>query len=518
MIRAAAISALLFATTVFAVNAGFGEVPATVQRNTPFAATQGFFEAAHAGDYQTAAHYLEIDRLGEKATHAEGARLARRLKFVLDRMLPLDLSRISTDPNGDPETQDYDQLGTIPLDKQSIPIRLRRVDNQWVFSDETVRGIDRLYDAYGPPFGERLPEGLFHYSLLGIEAWQWLGLLVVLVLAVVLSLLIERGFLFVGRRMARMTLFAWDDAFVESGRGPGRIPFFCAVIGGGSRFLLMPGPAQRLIDTLIRSLLIICLAWFLLRFLRRGAEQLTGKVAQGTGSRERGIQTQLVVLRRVFEICIYVVGGALLLIQFEVVRNVGVSLLASAGIAGLVVGLAAQKSIGALLAGIQLSVTQPVRIGDMVNIDGEVGTVEEITLTYVIIRVWDLRRLVVPVTYFLENKFQNWSRRELEMLGTVTLETDWRVDVEAVRVELQRLLQNDAAALWDTKVGKVEVTESQARTCTLRVLVSARTPGELWDLRCLLRERLIHMLKKHPEWLPTVRVDGDEKPAAAAHT
>lgn len=367
------------------------------------------------------------------------------------------------------------------------------------------------------PFGVQLPDFL-HDEYLALETWQWLGLLIVFALAAILAYLVEKSVLFVGRRMARLTAFAWDDEFVASAKGPLRLFFFVALIGAGTRVLLMPLPAQRVIDTLIRSLVIIAVSWFLVRFIRGVADQLTGKVGEGgSAAKMRGVQTQLAVLRRVFEICIYVIGAALLLVQFEVVRNVGVSLLASAGIAGLVVGLAAQKSIGALLAGIQLSVTQPIRIGDTVVIEGENGAVEEITLTYVIVRLWDMRRLVVPVTYFLENRFQNWSRRESEMLGTVTIDVDFRVDVEAIRLEVARLLSEDGAKLWDGKVGKLEVTEAQQRTVTLRVLVSARTSGELWDLRCLLRERLIAFIRQNPEWLPTVRLE-EPAPRKAAHT
>ena len=195
------------------------------------------------------------------------------------------------------------------------------------------------------------------------------------------------------------------------------------------------------------------------------------------------------------------------LLQFEAVRNVGVSLLASAGLAGLVVGLAAQKSISTLLAGIQLSITQPVRIGDTVIVENEWGWIEEITLTYVVVKVWDLRRLVVPMSHFLDKPFQNWSKVSPEILGTAELFVDYRTDVAAVRAELARLLRDESQGLWDGRAQGLQVTGFSERTMTLRALVSAADAGKAFDLRCLVREKLIAYLQRQPAGLPVVRAE-----------
>jgi small-conductance mechanosensitive channel len=206
----------------------------------------------------------------------------------------------------------------------------------------------------------------------------------------------------------------------------------------------------------------------------------------------------------VLEVATYVIAAALLLMQFEVVRNVGVSLLASAGIAGLVIGLAAQKSISTLLAGIQLSITQPIRMGDQVVVEGEFGTIEEISLTYVVVRIWDNRRLVIPITQFLDKPFQNWSRSHSEMLGEVILQVDYFCDIDVLRAELKRILENEGRGLWDGKVQTVVVLNVLDKTLSVRALVSAPA-SKLFDLRCLVRERLIVFLRTKPGWLPTVR-------------
>jgi small-conductance mechanosensitive channel len=381
-----------------------------------------------------------------------------------------------------------------------------------VFSAETVKAIDPLFSAYGPPFAERLPAVLFRHPVLGLEPWQWLGLVAVLALAFVLAALLERLALALAQRLARLTRFTWDDALVSAARGPLKLPFFGLLLAIGTRFLLLPPDYQEGSDLVSRSLLIVSVAWFGLRFLRVSAAYVQTRVteegAQKDSGRARGLRTQLTVLRHVFEVVIYVVAAALLLMQFEVVRSVGVSLLASAGIAGLVLGLAAQKSISTLLAGIQLSITQPVRIGDQVIVENENGTVEEITLTYLVVRIWDQRRLIVPITHFLDKPFQNWSKGSTEQLGTVILLVDFMTDIGALRTELVRILEGEGRSLWDGRVQSVAVTDMADRTLTVRALVSAEDPGKVFDLRCLVREKLIYFLKtQHPEWMPVTRTE-----------
>src|SRR5690606_17987646 len=182
------------------------------------------------------------------------------------------------------------------------------------------------------------------------------------------------------------------------------------------------------------------------------------------------------------------------LMVFPAVRQVGATLRASAGIAGLVAGRAARPALTNLLAGLQIALTDPVRQGDLVVIEGETGTVEEITATYVVILTWDQRRLIVPLGYFLERSFQNWSRRNPALLGTVLLRVDHGAPTEALRAELTRVVE--ASPLWDRRVCKLQVTDAGERTIELRALVSAADPGALFDLRCEVREALLAWLDR----------------------
>lgn len=348
------------------------------------------------------------------------------------------------------------------------------------------------------------------YPVWALELWQWLGLGVGVLVGLGLSQGAEAVVLRLAERAAGLTGAGWDDQLVRLARGPLRYAALALGVGVGSRLLRLPEPVQHPVDVLARTLGLVAVVWLALRLVGLAEQVVEQRLSQSAGEdvgRVRGVRTQLAVLKRIAQAGLYLVGGALVLLQFESVRNLGVSLLASAGLAGLVLGLAAQRSISTLLAGLQLSLTQPMRIGDTVIVEGEWGWVEEITLTYVVIKVWDLRRLIVPMSNFLEKPFQNWSKVSPELLGTVELFVDHRTDVEALRAELRRVLEGPGRELWDGKVQGVQVTGCSERTMTVRPLVSASDAGRLWDLRCLVREQLIAWLRRQPYGLPTLRAE-----------
>ena len=227
----------------------------------------------------------------------------------------------------------------------------------------------------------------------------------------------------------------------------------------------------------------------------------------------RRIYTQVSVIRKIIVSLVVIIATGSILMMFDPVRQFGTSILASAGIAGIVVGFAAQKTLGNVLAGIQIALTQPLLIDDIVVVEGEFGQIEEITLTYVTVRTWDLRRLVLPITYFVEKPFQNWSRVSTELLGTVILYLDYQAPMAELRKELKRLVENNPK--WDKRVCGLQVTDTKEHVIEVRALMSGADPGKLGDLRCEVREGLINFLvRNYPESLPRSRnmsVD-DESP------
>jgi small-conductance mechanosensitive channel len=368
------------------------------------------------------------------------------------------------------------------------------------------------------PLGERLRPG----PLLELEPWKWLALGAGLLAALGLALLLERLVLALALRLTGLTRLTWDDAVVAAGRGPLKVFFLAVLVFVSARLLTLPPLVMRGLYLVARSLVIVWVAWFLLRFLHMSAEYLEERVTQegelDLPGRTRKLHTQLTVLRQVAEVGVYVLAVALLLMQFTVVRNVGVSLLASAGIAGLALGFAAQRSLATLLAGIQLSITQPVRIGDYVvtSAQGEGGKVEEITLTYLVVRLGDDRRLVVPINRFLEEPFENWSKGGGELTGGVNLHVDFGTDIEALRRELSRILAHEARALWDGRLQGLTVTEMLDRSLTVRAQMSAADPESYFRLRNLVREQLVRYLQRYPQWLPLTRMESRALPAPEA--
>ncbi|SIT39419.1 MscS Mechanosensitive ion channel [Paraburkholderia ribeironis] len=220
----------------------------------------------------------------------------------------------------------------------------------------------------------------------------------------------------------------------------------------------------------------------------------------------RSIHTQARVLARSVMIVIVIVGLGGALMTFPNVRQIGASLLASAGVAGLVAGFAARPVLGNLIAGLQIALSQPIRLDDVVVIQGEWGRIEEITGTYVAVRVWDQRRLIVPLQWFIENPFPNWTRSSSQIIGTVFLFVDYRMPIAPLREELARIVEN--APEWDRRVQVLQVTDGTDRAMQLRALVSSRDSGLNWDLRCRVREGLLDFIQRHyPQYLPRARAE-----------
>jgi small-conductance mechanosensitive channel len=203
------------------------------------------------------------------------------------------------------------------------------------------------------------------------------------------------------------------------------------------------------------------------------------------------------------------VGLGLILMTFPGVRQVGASLLASAGVAGLVAGIAARPVIGNLIAGVQIAMAQPIRIDDVLIVEGEWGRVEEITGTYVVLRIWDQRRMIIPLQWFIETPFQNWTRSSAEIIGTVFLWCDYRMPIEPLRKAAQ--LACEAAKEWDKRLCLLQVTEAGEHSMQLRVLVTAADSSQAWDLRCKVREALVDfMQREYPQFLPITRITMDD--------
>jgi small-conductance mechanosensitive channel len=238
---------------------------------------------------------------------------------------------------------------------------------------------------------------------------------------------------------------------------------------------------------------------------------------------QREVRTQVQLLHRIVGVVIVVMAVGAMLMTFDEIQRIGLSVLASAGIAGVIIGMAAQPAIGSLIAGIEIALTQPIRLDDVVVVEGQFGRIEEIRTTFVVVRLWDLRRMVLPVRYFLEKPFENWTRSTANLMATAEIHVDYAVPFDELRTELKRILE--ASGGWDGVSWNLQVVDADERAVTVRALMSAPDAPAAWELRCKVREGLIGYLQRsHPEALPRVRAHlvgdavGEGDGASLAHS
>ncbi|MCF7669283.1 MAG: mechanosensitive ion channel family protein [Verrucomicrobia bacterium] len=321
-------------------------------------------------------------------------------------------------------------------------------------------------------------------------------------------------FIFRSIRVIEEQVRVWGE------RTPGEMNDLLADLAGRSLRILFPVVALILVlpllglpekyDTIIAKgsgfLIIGTISWILIHGVRFLEKAIMSRfdISAKDNLQARKVYTQVSVLRKTLIFIVIVFTAASMLMMFEEVRRLGTSILASAGVIGLIVGFAAQKTIANLFAGIQIAITQPIRLDDVVIVENEWGRIEEITLTYVVVRIWDLRRLVVPINYFIDNPFQNWTRVSADILGAVYLYTDYRLPIDSVREEFKRLCKE--SEFWDGKVCVLAVTNATERAMEVRALASAADASLAWNLRCELREKLITFIQaNYPECLPKTR-------------
>ncbi len=315
---------------------------------------------------------------------------------------------------------------------------------------------------------------------------------------------------------------AWIRDIAVLTRGPVRAGLM--VIAASVALQRTSGPEaswRPWVDHSLRILTIAAATWLIAKLVIVVEHRMIARFGGGdTGLTDADLQcrkalTQLTVLRRVALAVVVLMGLAAALMTFPSFADLGKTMFASAGVLSVVAGLAAQTSLGSVFAGLQIAFTDAIRVGDVVVLEEEWGRIEEITLTYVVVQVWDERRLVLPCTYFTTTPFQNWTRSATELLGTVALDVDFTVPLDAMRAELDRLLERND--LWDGRSGVLQVVEATNGTVRVRITVSAPNAGALWDLQCAIREGMVVWLQRsQTSALPRWRFEPGTAPSAPA--
>jgi small-conductance mechanosensitive channel len=328
----------------------------------------------------------------------------------------------------------------------------------------------------------------------------FLAMAVAVAAGLILSWLLRRAVLRFNRRLT---------ALRETSRRA-RVPLRLTLCLTGVRIALalttQDAPWRRSVDQMLLIVLIAAAAWLAVAVLLIVESLMLTRysVDVADNRRARRLRTQVILARRVGVALIVILALGIALLTFPDVRALGAGILASAGLLSIVAGLAVQSALVNVFAGVQLAFTDAIRVDDVVVVNKEWGRIEEITLTYVVVHIWDDRRLILPSTYFTTTPFENWTRRRSEVMGTVEFDLDWRAPVEDMRAELKSLLAG--TELWDERVGILQVTDATGGFVRVRILVSAADSAALFDLRCLIREELVRFLQQqHPQALPHLR-------------
>lgn len=336
------------------------------------------------------------------------------------------------------------------------------------------------------------------------HAWLWPA--AIMAGSILLSLAIHWILFWLGKRLARQKQRVIIGSLVTHAEGPTRWIFPLLAL-----MLALPAlPVRSSLVELVRHIVglgvIAAVAWLIIFLAEVLSDTIYARYRTDISDNlaARRVRTQIAVLRRIFGVLVVVVTLAIMLMTFPAIHQLGTSILASAGIAGIVVGMAMKSTLSNLVAGVQIALTEPIRIDDVVIVSGEWGWIEEILTTYVVVRTWDLRRLVVPLSYFIENEFQNWTRKTADLLAYVYLSVDYTAPIEELRQEFRRIVE--ASPKWDRKVCVLQVTDATEHTIQIRALTSASDSSKAWDLRCEVREKLIVFLQQHyPDALPRTR-------------
>ncbi|MEO1584390.1 MAG: mechanosensitive ion channel family protein [Planctomycetota bacterium] len=339
---------------------------------------------------------------------------------------------------------------------------------------------------------------------------EWARLLALVVAFVVAITIAHRIIFAILSRITKPTGKTPTRQLVDSTRRPAfallAVVAISTALAIGSTLGLTGGWFGPGIKATLAALLAIAITWLAIGFIQGVDDMVLAryKVDVKDNLKARRMHTQIAVISRTLSVVVGIFGIGVALMQFDQVERIGTSLLASAGIAGIAIGFAARPVLGNIIAGIQIALTQPIRLDDAVVIEGEWGWIEEITTTYVVVKIWDQRRLIVPFSKIIEEPFQNWTRKSAEILGSITLHADYTLPVDDLRNELTRLCQaNDK---WDSRVCVLQVTDAEESTIKLRALVSAEDSPTAWDLRCEIREQLIdYIQREHPNCLPRSR-------------
>lgn len=507
------------------LNPGLGGPPDHLSRETPREAVSEFFRLTDDAEFQAAAHVLDLSPLGHEQQATRGADLAQKLAEVLERTTVIDWSSLSSRPDALVEAGSRDtpqagqsrrslRLSALELDRRPVEIRLNRIksgdeDPVWLFAAQTVRDIEALHQRYGPSWLEKqLPGTLRERSFLGTRLWEWLALPLVGGTLVVLGWLVQKLLSRIGHALP----IKWINRATERTRTPLTIALM-AILGQLIMIWVISfsGPLYQILTPLLIGLTILGLTFAALRAidatLQIVTERFVDDIDDSHATDKRELYTSIYALRRFVLLAAVVISAALFIVQLGLFEDVGMSLLASAGVVAVILGIAGQTVLGNILASLQIAIAKPIRIGDAVEYEGKWAYVESIFYTFLVLRIWDNRRLVVPVQYFISHPFENWSMVDASVTRRFSLRLDHCAEPGQLRKVFDQLVEEDESAIRDELTMTV-VSDHTEGYQEVTFYATSSNPTDAWLLQLRLREAVADWIREHnPDWWPVDRLD-----------
>jgi len=495
------------------LNKNIGLPPNNFNLQSPQATLEHFIVSARNNNFEDAAFVLNLNLLPDNITIEDATTLAQKLYFVLNQRVSIDWNGLSDRPDGQTDISTATNkaiagkprrsvvFGEIDLNGKDVVLRLQRVKYKdfgafWMISANTVENIEPLYEVYGPRELDKMMPDWARLKVWNMPIWKFAGTLFLLFLSYYVGKLV----VYVVRKLFLKSDKTWMAKIAKklatpAGIAIGVLIFYILL----NKFISFSGSFASTLYAILLIVVIGAVTWFIMRFIDYFmvyvAENKIGDTSPEENSEARMMLTYISVARRIVTFLVIIIGAIVIFSQFRSLEKLGISLMASAGVATVILGIAAQSTLGNIIAGIQIAITKPARIGDTVVIKDDWGYVEDIRFTYMVVRTWDLRRLVVPLKFIVSNTFENWSMTSAHQIRPIILFADYRIDVSKIRSKFKELLENSED--WDNDsppvVQVVDVTEKAIK---IRALCSAKDASTTWDLHCKLREELVSYIAK----------------------
>ncbi|WP_304157698.1 mechanosensitive ion channel domain-containing protein, partial [Mesonia mobilis] len=507
------------------LNNSIGLPPNEYNFQTPQSVLEHFVRKARNNEYKEAAYALNLNLYPDNISEEDAAILAEKLYFVLNQRVNINWDELPDRPDGQIDIQTTTNqavagnprrsivFGEVDMDGRGIVFRVQRVKYKdygafWLISQNTVENIDALYATYGPRKLDRMMPDWARIKILKMPVWKFVGALIILVICYFIgkfvAYFLRKVFL---RSNKKWINHIANKLATPAGFAVGVLAFYLLL----NHLISFAGAFASTLYAVLLVIVIGSVTWFFMRmidyFMLYVAENKIGDTSVEENTEARRMLTYISVARRIVTFLVIIIGASVILSQFRSLEKLGISLLASAGVATVILGIAAQSTLGNIIAGIQIALTKPARIGDTVVFEDEWGYVEDIRFTYMVVRTWDWRRLVIPLKQVISETFENWSIISAHQVRPIVLYADYKIDVKKIRKKFKELLESNEN--WDKNHPPVvQVVDTTEKAIKIRCLCSSKDASSTWDLHCELREELVNFISnlKSEIHLPTPRV------------